>query len=64
MSAVKQFIEEAYAQFRLEGMTHEQAMKKVSDTLAAATPIATKNFLDEVLGPETAPQQETKAGEP
>lgn len=45
----KRFTEETYAQLRLDGMTHEAAMRVIDEAIRAAIPRAVANFMAEVL---------------
>lgn len=46
----KRFYEESYAQLRLDGKTHEQALAIIDAAFKAAIPRAVNSFLDEILG--------------
>lgn len=54
-SETQKWMEGAYAQFRLDGCTHEQAMTKIKAAMDAAIPQAVKVIMDEIRGPPPPP---------
>lgn len=52
---LRRFVEESYAQLRLDGKTHEQAMAEIREAISEAIPHAVAQYMDELsAGPKQA----------